>query len=1480
MLTPYIWADNKIIFMPKFTLLILALTNLIVLRAQTTLPYNQTFDAATLAETGWTTKVYGAGTESRWELSQSTNAGGDAGEVTHPLQYAGNSKTMLVSPALNTAGVSELKLSFNYYLRSKANSTTAKLIVQSSTDGASWTDEQWIVDAGNQERTSGPYTVNTIIKNNTNSTHTFIAFAIVGSFSAIDNWSIDNVNLTALPTCTAPNNQASGLTFTEITTNSVKANWTRGNGAGVVVVARKRFPVESVPTHSTVYAANTIMGSGENIGDESFVVYRGTGSSVTVTNLNQYSDYSFALYEYTSEGCYNTIPLTGKVFTAPPGTKVWKGMSEEWFDGVNWVGGSVPGPTHNVVLPAGCTYYPRLVGTTTVKTLRITEGADLLLDKTPNLTVSDSMIISGNFQMVAGEVTANNVYSYPQALVYIYAGTFTTNGWAGGPTKDYGYGFVHVYGGKLNVTGNMRLAYTSNNTAGLFMSGQGSELNVGGSLNFSSKTQFRTGTINLLGTHGAGPFQFAQQSGGTDHPAAFNVTVNAPSKTYKFNSGVTGILSIYGNLNIIAGTVNLTEGTTSTSLDLSGNIAIGANGVLNCGNANAGITTKGNWDNYSPATFIHNNNSVIFNGKSHKISGSTTFYGLKINPTDASVVTFASGSANKVTVIGPLTLSTIVMGKLALRSDVPGTQWEIDPQGTRTISNVDVRDSKNVNATAINATSATSINTGNNTNWTFGTTASTYISKTVISGFGSVVANTFSIEATFDVSAANLTSNLTINAPTDFQISKTSGSGFTNTLTYTPVTGGVPYQTVYVRMNPSAAVAISGNISIATTGVTTKTIAVSGTGTAAVPIIILNPTTVSNNFGVVPVYSNSSEYSYTVYGSNLTADLTVTVTGEFEISKTSGSDYAKSLTFTQSGGNASGTVYCRYTPKGYYSSGVITHTSTGATNKTVSVSGNGSYQGTLTVSKTSVTNFGDIVVGESSAVDSFTIQGSDLYNYIILRASDGFKLSSSKNSSFRNTWTLYTVSGSLTETKVYVRFDPTVRGAKQGLIEISSSNSMYRYVALSGTGTCSATPKLTASTTSLNFPNTVLNSYSEVIPMVLGGCSLTDKVNLTASSGFEISVYPDKGFTNAVNFMPVSGNVNDTTIFVRTKPVNPNYYSGELAIKSSGAEDKIISLGGTGFYIGPPMLFVNSAAIPTFETTDVNGFSMVQSYMLGGDCLEGDVTITAPEGFLISFSDEPLSGFGSTLLIANSGTITETPVYIVFNPKVKKTYNAFITMSSTGASDKLVNVSGVCAHTVVTLSANTIEKFENVPVNTASAAKPFTISGTEVTSDVVITASENFEVSTTNGSGFSTALTLKPSAGTLNNTTVYVRFKPSEINEYTGEVTITYGGKYETILLTGEGIAGSTSAETIKTKEAFIYPNPADRLFYIRHEMFEGELTVGIYDLEGRSLISHHLEQNEVSPIDIASLPAGVYVVKITNNQTVYINKLFKILQN
>ncbi len=106
------------------------------------------------------------------------------------------------------------------------------------------------------------------------------------------------------------------------------------------------------------------------------------------------------------------------------------------------------------------------------------------------------------------------------------------------------------------------------------------------------------------------------------------------------------------------------------------------------------------------------------------------------------------------------------------------------------------------------------------------------------------------------------------------------------------------------------------------------------------PVVPTITTTGSlSNFRTVPGMPSVAQ-SYTVAGSNLTANITITPPAGFELS-TNGTTYASSLSLTQTSGSvAATTIYVRLTGAtlGDYS-GNLAHTSTGATTVNVAVSG-------------------------------------------------------------------------------------------------------------------------------------------------------------------------------------------------------------------------------------------------------------------------------------------------------------------------------------------------------------------------------------------------------------------------------------------------------------------------------------------------------------------------------------------------------------
>ncbi|MDD5040787.1 MAG: hypothetical protein PHX87_06320 [Candidatus Peribacteraceae bacterium] len=100
------------------------------------------------------------------------------------------------------------------------------------------------------------------------------------------------------------------------------------------------------------------------------------------------------------------------------------------------------------------------------------------------------------------------------------------------------------------------------------------------------------------------------------------------------------------------------------------------------------------------------------------MSGSTTFYNLTKTVAAADTLTFEAGTTQ--TVSNTLTLNGAASNLLSLRSTQNGSQWNIDPQATRTVSYLDVKDSNNTNGTLL-ACSTGCQTSENNTNWGTGT---------------------------------------------------------------------------------------------------------------------------------------------------------------------------------------------------------------------------------------------------------------------------------------------------------------------------------------------------------------------------------------------------------------------------------------------------------------------------------------------------------------------------------------------------------------------------------------------------------------------------------------------------------------------------------------------------------------------------------------------------------------------------------------
>lgn len=297
---------------------------------------------------------------------------------------------------------------------------------------------------------------------------------------------------------------------------------------------------------------------------------------------------------------------------------------------------------------------------------------------------------------------------------------------------------------------------------------------------------------------------------------------------------------------------------------------------------------------------------------------------------------------------------TVVAG-LAFSTPVTGTAAAVDGNNSSnrtvispvTISGLNIPNGTTVTFRWVDGTTTSSAGMGIDD---FSITANGTAPSPMISTSGTLtsvntIVGTASSNTSFSVSGSSLTNDITITAPTGFELSTNASSGFSSSITLTQASGTVNATTVYVHLAATTAV-----------GTYSDTIRIASTGASSVALY-MPPSTVFPNTGGTPTLygvgtltamttsagiASTPNQTFTVSGSNLGANnITITAPAGFEISTNASSGYATSLTLTPSADGFVGvtTIYIHIaasTTAGSYSGNVVIAAS-GAVSVNISV---------------------------------------------------------------------------------------------------------------------------------------------------------------------------------------------------------------------------------------------------------------------------------------------------------------------------------------------------------------------------------------------------------------------------------------------------------------------------------------------------------------------------------------------------------------
>ena len=594
----------------------------------------------------------------------------------------------------------------------------------------------------------------------------------------------------------------------------------------------------------------------------------------------------------------------------------------------------------------------------------------------------------------------------------------------------------------------------------------------------------------------------------------------------------------------------------------------------------------------------------------------------------------------------------------------------------------------------------------------------------------SAATGAYSAEKNYTVSAVNLTANLDVVAPADFEISTTSGSGFGPALSLTPTLGIVGSTTIYARFMRATAGASSGNITHDSLGVTQKTVAVSGT--AADPAITVNSAMIAF---YQAVGTPSPEQTYTIAGSYLKSDVTVTAPADFEISKTTGSGFASSLTFAPTSGTlTTSTIFVRMNRStAGSSSGNITHTSTDAVTQNAAVTGTATND-TCVTSRISASTDDVEERADTGAVD---VNGDGSTGRMSLQTYREY----TTGTGVLNWWGLRFLN-------VNVPQGATISYSSITVKPNVTSGATAAGMTLWGQNLVNPpTFSTTASSVSTRAKTTATNAWS--IPPWTSGVDYT--YDSLATIVQELVNQP-------------SWAANQAMVIIGQSTVTQNRAAVSWDTTTVGATQ------------APLLRICYSLTTPTITTTGaLSAFSQAlgspsseQNYSITGSNLGDDVTVTAPADFEISKTSG--SGFASSLTFTpTSGVLASSPIYVRLNRSTAGTSSGNINHNSSGATQKIVAVTGSAGDPAITVTS-TMTAFAQI-IGTPSPEKTYTLSGSFLKGDITVTAPANFEISKTTGTGFGSSLTFSPTNGALATSTVYVRLNRSTLGASSGDIS-------------------------------------------------------------------------------------------------------------
>ena len=388
-------------------------------------------------------------------------------------------------------------------------------------------------------------------------------------------------------------------------------------------------------------------------------------------------------------------------------------------------------------------------------------------------------------------------------------------------------------------------------------------------------------------------------------------------------------------------------------------------------------------------------------------------------------------------------------------------------------------------------------------------------------------------------------------------------------------------------------------------------------------------------------------------------------------------------------------------------------------------------------------------------------------------------------------------------------------------------------------------PAVTAS--SLAAFSACAGSASAEQSFTVSGSYLTGNIAVTPPAGFELAATSGGPYSNsALSLTPAAGTVNATTIYARmvaaaTSPPS----AGNIEVSAAGAATQSVAVSGSVSDL-PVLTLGIIEAVYSSETS----FSIPYSGATGTQYSIA-ATGTMMPGFTPTV-DEPLSGSPLSVAIPASGA---------------NVYDFTLTVKNAGGctADYPFTLKVVTP----TISVNAGLTAMSAIYGNASASQSFTVSGSNLTEGVLVTAPAGFEVSS-DGTVFSGAVTIGSSG------TVDVRLADvTSAGDYSGNITLSSSGAVPVNVSVSGSVNPApitiTAGNVSKTYGTALAEGPGSLNFNVTSGALKNDNTIGSVTVSYTDGAAANSAVATYMAVVIPSFPVGDHGFLASNYEITYV---------